>query len=162
MPQLGLTMTEGAVSTWLKAPGDKIERGEILFLVQTDKVEMEVESFVSGIIEDILVESGATVPVGTVIATVEDGRVSAAPPAVAAQTGIREQEVKTRPVVVHTAAAPRSELAVSPRARKLANSLGVDLTALAPSNGVRITEEDVREFHQKKSSGQASSGRETS
>jgi len=43
MPQLGLTMTEGAVSAWMKKPGDRVERGDILFLVQTDIVEIEVE-----------------------------------------------------------------------------------------------------------------------
>src|SRR5687768_17856130 len=74
MPQLGLTMTEGAVSAWLKKPGDRVERGEILFLVQTDKVEMEVESFVSGLVDHILIEPDVVVQVGTVIAIVDDGR----------------------------------------------------------------------------------------
>jgi len=48
MPQLGLTMTEGSVSVWFKQPGDKIEKGEVLFSVETDKVEMEVEATASG------------------------------------------------------------------------------------------------------------------
>src|ERR1700752_4862710 len=79
MPQLGLTMTEGAISAWLKKPGDRLERGEMLFLVQTDKVEMEVESFVSGLLDNILVEPDVVVKVGTVIATVEDGRAAKSP-----------------------------------------------------------------------------------
>ena len=88
MPQLGLTMTEGAVSAWLKKPGDRVERGEILFLVQTDKVEMEVESFVSGLLDNILVEPDVVVKVGTVIATVEDGRAAKSPaPAINHRTG---------------------------------------------------------------------------
>src|SRR5262245_47114255 len=91
MPQLGLTMTEGAVSAWLKKPVDKVEKCEILFLVQTDKVEMEVESFVTGRLDNILVEPDVVVKVGTVIATVEDGR--AARPAA--------------PAVDHIASAPR-------------------------------------------------------
>ena len=90
MPQLGLTMTEGAVSAWLKKPGDRVERGEILFLVQTDKVEMEVESFVSGLLDNILVEPDVVVKVGTVIATVEDGRAAKS----------------TAPAINHVAAAP--------------------------------------------------------
>lgn len=150
MPQLGLTMTEGAVSTWLKKPGDRVERGEILFLVQTDKVEMEVESFVTGQIDSILVDPEVVVKVGTVIATVEDGRqaktVSA--PAVK-QVATAPPEALPTPAVVSAKAATQTETPISPRARKLANSLGIDLSLLKPSKGDRITEEDVRSFQEK-------------
>jgi 2-oxoglutarate dehydrogenase E2 component (dihydrolipoamide succinyltransferase) len=71
MPQLGLTMTEGSVSKWLKKPGDSIEKGEMLFIVATDKAEMEVESMVAGTLQQIVVELGATVPVGTILAYIE-------------------------------------------------------------------------------------------
>src|SRR5437763_916430 len=72
MPQLGLTMTEGSVSGWLKKPGEKIEKGEVLFTVETDKVEMEVESTVSGYFAAEIAEPKHVVPVGTVIAVVVD------------------------------------------------------------------------------------------
>ncbi len=71
MPQLGLTMTEGTVSQWLRKPGDKVQKGEFLFVVSTDKADMEVESMTEGTLSEIVVEAGKTVPVGTVIAYIE-------------------------------------------------------------------------------------------
>lgn len=68
MPQLGLSMTEGTVTAWNKAPGEFVEKGEVLLTVSTDKVEMEVESVAEGYLCDILVRVDQTVPVGTVIA----------------------------------------------------------------------------------------------
>lgn len=150
MPQLGLTMTEGAVSAWMKKPGDRVERGEILFLVQTDKVEMEVESFISGVLENVLVEPEVVVKVGTVIATVEDGR-SAAPKDIP-----KKMEA---PVAVPNGSLPspaggtsrreKGTVPVSPRARKMAESLGIDLASVTPAKGARIVEEDIRRFHEK-------------
>jgi pyruvate dehydrogenase E2 component (dihydrolipoamide acetyltransferase) len=125
MPQLGLTMTEGAVTTWLKNVGDKVEKGDLVFTVQTDKVEMEVESFGRGYLERILVAPDQVVPVGTIIATLSDQPPGTADPA----------------------AQP-----VSPRARRVAQELNVDLTAVRAANGKRITEDDVRLFHQAKNS----------
>lgn len=68
MPQLGLSMTEGTVTSWSKAQGEIVEKGETLLTVETDKVEMEVESVAAGYLSEILVPVGQTVPVGTVIA----------------------------------------------------------------------------------------------
>ena len=68
MPQLGLTMTEGSVSEWLKKPGDLVRKGEMLFVVSTDKADMEVESLDEGKLAQIVVQPGNVVPVGTVIA----------------------------------------------------------------------------------------------
>jgi pyruvate dehydrogenase E2 component (dihydrolipoamide acetyltransferase) len=146
MPQLGLTMTEGSVSAWLKKPGDRVERGEILFLVQTDKVEMEVESFVSGLLENILLEPDVVVNVGTVIATVQDGRAAESP-----APAINHVPAPTIPQadLVSTKVVLKGEIPISPRARKLASSLGIDVAVLTPSTGDRITEEDVRNFQEK-------------
>jgi pyruvate/2-oxoglutarate dehydrogenase complex dihydrolipoamide acyltransferase (E2) component len=72
MPQLGLTMEEGSVTGWLKQPGEFVEKGDPLFIVQTDKIEMEVESMGKGYLSPIQVENGATVPVGTLLATLTD------------------------------------------------------------------------------------------
>ncbi len=151
MPQLGLTMTEGSVSSWLKKPGEKVQRGEILFLVQTDKVEMEVESFVTGMVDSILVDPEVVVKVGTVIATVEDGRqatISAPPPAVQQAATLPAQPLREA-LVGSTKSALQTEAPISPRARKLATSLGIDFSLLKPSKGDRITEDDVRSFHEK-------------
>ena len=71
MPQLGLTMTEGSVAQWLKQPGERVEKGETLFVATTDKVDIEVESPGSGYLQ-IVVEPQRTVSVGTVIAVLSD------------------------------------------------------------------------------------------
>jgi pyruvate dehydrogenase E2 component (dihydrolipoamide acetyltransferase) len=72
MPQLGLTMEEGSVTSWLKKPGDFIEKGDTLFTVETDKIEMEVESMGKGYLGEIQVELGKKVPVGTLLAMLND------------------------------------------------------------------------------------------
>ena len=72
MPQLGLTMEEGAVTSWLKKPGEWVEKGEALFTVETDKVEMEVESMGRGYLSESQVALGETVKVGTLIAMLND------------------------------------------------------------------------------------------
>src|ERR1700723_4045832 len=71
MPQLGLTMTEATVSAWLKKPGDEVKKDEPLLSVSTDKVDMDVESNVDGVLKEILIEEGQTVPVGAALAYVE-------------------------------------------------------------------------------------------
>jgi pyruvate/2-oxoglutarate dehydrogenase complex dihydrolipoamide acyltransferase (E2) component len=71
MPQLGLTMTEGTIVEWLKQPGETIKKNENVMVISTDKVDVEVESMVEGTLNRIVIDAGATVPVGTVLAVVE-------------------------------------------------------------------------------------------
>ena len=71
MPQLGETVTEGTVANWYKKVGDAIKADEPLFDVETDKVTTEIPAIASGVLKAILVEAGATVPVGTVLAVIE-------------------------------------------------------------------------------------------
>jgi pyruvate dehydrogenase E2 component (dihydrolipoamide acetyltransferase) len=71
MPQLGETVTEGTVANWYKKVGDTVRADEPLFEVETDKVTTEIPSIASGVLKAILVEVGATVPVGTVLAVIE-------------------------------------------------------------------------------------------
>ncbi|HMK63029.1 MAG TPA: dihydrolipoamide acetyltransferase family protein [Acidimicrobiales bacterium] len=90
MPQLGETVTEGTVTKWLKSVGEKVERDEPLFEVSTDKVDSEVPSPASGVLQQIMVPEGETVDVGTVVALVSDGSApgasSPAPPALGASS----------------------------------------------------------------------------
>jgi pyruvate dehydrogenase E2 component (dihydrolipoamide acetyltransferase) len=72
MPQLGLTMEEGSVTSWLKKPGEFVEKGETLFTVETDKIEMEVEALGKGYLGEIQVPIGEKVPVGTLLAMLTD------------------------------------------------------------------------------------------
>src|SRR3954454_1758421 len=88
MPQLGESVTEGTIGKWLKQPGDKVEKYESLAEVITDKVNAEIPSPVSGVIKELKVEEGATVPVGTEILAIDEGGEAGgeapAPPPVAA------------------------------------------------------------------------------
>ena len=84
MPQLGETVTEGTVTKWLKGVGESVERDEPLFEVSTDKVDSEVPSPASGVLERIVVQEGDTVDVGTVLAVVSDSGAPAGEPPTAA------------------------------------------------------------------------------
>jgi pyruvate dehydrogenase E2 component (dihydrolipoamide acetyltransferase) len=68
MPKLGHLQEVGTVVEWRKAPGDRIEKGEIWVVIETEKTTVEVESTLTGTLEEILVEPGVSVPVGTPIA----------------------------------------------------------------------------------------------
>src|SRR5262249_41171983 len=70
MPRLSDTMREGTITRWLKKPGDPVKRGDILAEVETDKANMEVEAYDSGLLERILVQEGETAPIGQVIAVI--------------------------------------------------------------------------------------------
>ena len=72
MPQLGETVTEGTVAQWLKKPGDSVEKYEAFVEVSTDKVNAEVPSPVTGVIRELIVKEGETVPTGTPIAIIDD------------------------------------------------------------------------------------------
>ncbi len=71
MPMLGEVMEEGRIVAWHKKEGDRVERGENLMEVETDKATMEVESTVSGVVKKILVPEGEIVPVNTPLALIE-------------------------------------------------------------------------------------------
>ena len=82
MPQLGETVTEGTISKWHKAVGDRVAAGDPLFEIETDKTSMEVPAVVAGVLGEILVQAGDTVPVGTVVGVVaETAGAPAASPA---------------------------------------------------------------------------------
>src|SRR4030088_3362990 len=72
MPQLGETVTEGTVAQWLKKPGDSVEKYEAFVEVSTDKVNAEVPSPVNGVIRELIVKEGETVPTGAPIAIIDD------------------------------------------------------------------------------------------
>lgn len=71
MPMLGEVMEEGCIVAWLKREGDRVERGEHIMEVETDKATMEVESTASGVLKQILVPAGETVPVNTTLAIID-------------------------------------------------------------------------------------------
>jgi len=70
MPALSSTMTEGKIVSWVKSPGDKVAKGETVLVVESDKADMDVESFYEGYLATILVEAGSEAPVGSAIALI--------------------------------------------------------------------------------------------
>ena len=146
MPKLGADMTEGRVVEWLKKPGEPIARGEVVLVIETDKSNVEVESWAAGKLEKILVEPGdAWLPVGTPLAIIfSEGPEPVMPPAFAAPA---PPSVAAMPPP--TAAAPRPAPAgervhVSPAARRRAEQFGVALESVQGTGpDGRITLEDV-------------------
>src|SRR2546428_113407 len=79
MPQMSESIFEGTVTKWLKKPGDKLQRGEPLFEISTDKVDAEIPAPAAGVLKEIKVKEGATVQVNTVVGVIDaEGSVSAA------------------------------------------------------------------------------------
>ncbi len=153
MPILGADMTEGIVVAWRKQPGERVERGEIIVEVETDKATVEVESFLAGVVEQLLVGEGAKVPVGTPLALVRvdreaaaTSRAPAAPKLGAPQAG--PTTTRARPSLSVGDHAPHptagARVRVSPAARKLAEERGIDLASIVGTGPEgRITREDV-------------------
>jgi len=137
MPSLGADMAAGTLVEWLKAPGDRVEHGDIIAVVETDKGAIEVEVFEDGIIEQLLVSKGQSAPVGTALARIggTENIHSAAP----AQTQAAPLEPATEAPLsqpLATVAPPPIEasgLRASPAARRLAAERGVDLASVAGS-----------------------------
>ena len=154
MPALGESVTEGTVSSWLKAVGDTVEADEPLLEVATDKVDTEVPSPASGVLLEIRVPEDETVEVGTVLAIIGDPSEAGSAPAPAAPapqaapeppapapTPATEAPAPTAPAPVSTGA---SGSYVTPIVRKLAKDKGVDLSTVTGTGvGGRIRKQDV-------------------
>ena len=146
MPILGADMTEGKLVSWRKHPGERVERGEIIAEVETDKANVEVECYVPGVIERLLIDEDTTVAVGTPIAAIkaddEAAAAAAQPPTpivTAPAAAPEEPRVGERP-----RAASAERVRASPAARQLAQESGVDLAqVMGTGPGGRITREDV-------------------
>lgn len=136
MPALGMAQETGKVLRWLKADGAAVAKDEPLLEVETDKVTVEIESPAEGTLAGISAAEGAEVPVGTVIALVlADGEAPAAAPATS--SGPAEPAQSPAPVAPVEAgearATPARRRLASPKARRLAEAVGIDLHAIAGS-----------------------------
>lgn len=163
MPQLGETVAEGTVSKWYKKVGDAIRADEVLFDVETDKVNTEIPSPVAGVLSEIRVAEGVTVKVGVVLAVITEAGVAvAAPvasaPAPAAAVPAPAASAAAGAWASRATAAPAKvdgSLRLSPVVRKLAAEHGVDPSQV-PGTGRdgRVTREDMLAFVEaRKSSG---------
>ena len=147
MPRLGDFMTEGVVSKFSKSIGDKVDQGEVIAEIETEKVNYDLEATVSGIFHPI-VESGATVAVDAIMGyLLEEGE---AVPVVEENTGSQlgsDNKARRQKKSGRTSPQPGAPIPSTPGARKLAGKLGVDLSkVIASGPRGRIVEADVRSF----------------
>ncbi len=177
MPALSSTMTEGKIVEWLKKPGEKVARGESVLVVESDKADMDVESFQDGFLAVVLMPAGSSAPVGETIGLIVESQeeidavqaqapVSSSLGSASDSTGpaedanskdsspvpIQSDQISPDPASIKTFAPPleppvfvnNGRIVASPRAKKLASQLGVEL-ATVQGNGPhgRIQAEDV-------------------
>jgi pyruvate dehydrogenase E2 component (dihydrolipoamide acetyltransferase) len=154
MPALSSTMTEGKIVSWVKSPGDKVAKGETVLVVESDKADMDVESFYEGYLAIILVEAGSEAPVGSAIALIaeteaeiaiakEQGKAAAAPATTPVPVAAPVVE-EAAPTPVASTSNGSGRLIASPLAKKLAKELKIDLKTLQGSGPHgRIVAEDV-------------------
>jgi pyruvate dehydrogenase E2 component (dihydrolipoamide acetyltransferase) len=158
MPQMGESIFEGTITKWLKKPGDKVERDEPLFEISTDKVDAEIPSPSAGVLKEIKIPEGHTVPIQTVVAIIDGAGTATAsgpppgPAPPAAKTAVTPSPAAPTakpapPASAPPAAAPPSgseRIHSSPLVRRLAKEHGVDLAALEGTGaGGRITKQDI-------------------
>ncbi|MSQ61222.1 MAG: 2-oxo acid dehydrogenase subunit E2 [Dehalococcoidia bacterium] len=154
MPQMGADMSEGVLLRWLVAPGDRVERGQAIAEIETDKANIEIEAFEAGTLQRTLVAEGATVPVGAPIAILGEGggapAASAAPATAAAAPAstvaaiVAAATPAAAPAPVAPMRAVGERVIASPVARRMAQDTGVDLSTLSGSGpGRRIVRRDV-------------------
>ena len=151
LPQLGQTMEEGTIVNCLVKVGDEVKKGDVIFEIETDKATLEMESPADGFVKHILAATDETLPVGEPLLVLGDkdedvpqsfvdalkGGAPAAPQAAPA--------TEVAPVVEPAKAKPAGRIMASPRAKKLAADMGVDLTTVTGTGpGGKITEEDVK------------------
>ncbi len=142
MPKLGLTMEEGTIEKWLKQEGDRVEKGEPLVEIITEKINLQYESPAAGILRKILHDEGEAVPVTTPIALIA-GEGEALPEFEAAGREV-PAEAPTPPSATRETQEAPQRIFVSPIARRIAQEKGIDLSALKGSGpGGRIIKADV-------------------
>ncbi len=147
MPRLGLTMTEGTVIEWKKKEGDWVEKGEILYVLETEKVTFEVEVPVSGVLGKIIAKVGDVVPVGGGVAYILQRGEELTE---ILEPAIRKEEVAARTPAVEENERPSQrpvvsrDILASPLAKRLAEEHGIDLSTIKGTGpGGRIIKEDV-------------------
>jgi pyruvate dehydrogenase E2 component (dihydrolipoamide acetyltransferase) len=147
MPALGADMDEGTLDQWLVKPGDRVSKGQVVAVVETAKAAVEVECWHDGVVHELLVPVGETVAVGTVLATLlEAGETPPAPkPPARRAKAARPAAAPPAPEPVAAGgvseAVPQRRHWVSPAARRLAESLGIDVSTISgtgPQGAVTI------------------------
>jgi len=143
-------MTEGSVSKWHKKEGERVEKGEIIAEVATDKINYELEAPESGVLRKILIDPDAKVPVTApiaIIAEADEDISGLMPKGTAGAAPATQAEVKAPPAPVAAQAPATQAIKASPAAKKLAKDHGVDLSLVTGTGpGGRIVEKDVEDY----------------
>ena len=146
MPKMGFDMTEGTIVRWLKKVGDFVNKGEAVAEIETDKVTIEIESFVSGTLSEIVSPAGSRTAVGGVIARTSDGAgaTHAAPVAAPVAAVVAPVAAVVAPVAAPVAAVAAGDVKASPIAKRMAREHGLDLGTIQGSGPHgRIVRDDV-------------------
>lgn len=149
VPELAESITEGTISQWLINVGDKVEKGESIVELETDKVNVEIIAEDSGIVTELRGEAGDTVEIGHVIAVLDENGNAAAPAPVAVGVGAAEPKQEAAPTpepgVQPMQGLPNTNRPIaSPAARKMARELGIDLNTVSSSDPLgRVRPHDV-------------------
>src|SRR6202140_1968816 len=168
MPQMGESIFEGTITKWLKKPGDKVERDEPLFEISTDKVDAEIPSPSAGVLKEIKVGEGQTVPIQTIVGVIDAaGSAASAPAPAPAKTAAPAPAAAKAPAAAPVPAAPRpaapapsapvaaapapasssstsERIHSSPLVRRMAKEHGIDLSTVEGTGaGGRISKQDI-------------------
>jgi len=176
MPQMGESIFEGTITKWLKKPGDKVERDEPLFEISTDKVDAEIPAPAAGVLKEIKVGEGQTVPIQTIVGVIDsDGAAAAAPAPAPAKTDSPSPAAQPKAAAVPASAPaasaakpapappapvpaagpaapprrPGERIHSSPLVRRLAKENNIDLATVSGTGaGGRISKKDILEVIQ--------------
>jgi pyruvate dehydrogenase E2 component (dihydrolipoamide acetyltransferase) len=158
MPQMGESIFEGTITKWLKKPGDKVERDEPLFEISTDKVDAEIPSPSAGVLKEIKVGEGQTVPIQTIVGVIDAAGSAAAPaPAPTKAAALVPAPAKAPADAAPASAVPKPAAAApassgssgerihsSPLVRRMAKEHGIDLSTVEGTGaGGRISKQDI-------------------
>ena len=160
MPQMGVSVSEGTITKWLKQEGETVEADEPLLEISTDKIDTEVPSPASGTVTQILVQEGETVEVGTKLAQIGGSAAASEPAAVTPPTAEPAPEAVEQPAAVAPSApaAPspvppveqptgNGKAFVSPVVARIASEHGVDPGQVqGTGRGGRVTKKDILDF----------------
>lgn len=146
VPQLAESVTEGTIAAWLKQPGDKINPGDYIVELETDKVNVEINADTGGVLKEVLKQPGDTVQVGEVIAYIAIGEESVVTPEPKVVEEVKEvkQSIEAEPTVTETS---QERTLAFPSARKLAREKGINLNEVATNDPLgRVRKQDVASY----------------
>lgn len=148
MPQMGESIFEGTITKWLKKEGEAVKRDEPLFEISTDKIDTEIQAFVGGVLQKILMPEGSKVPIHTVVAIIEEAGAGSAPSVVTTpRPAAATPAPSPAPVAVGVSAqGDGGRVFASPLVRRIARQENVDLNQLEGSGWKgRITKKDIED-----------------